>query len=478
MIQLILGYLLYVIYVNVGHGTACRDYYFGFSTDTMTHSADPKSSLAIVSSSTSPVQYSIETRGIRNDDNGSITNESTYIKLREPAFILIESLYDHNKGVHLRICNDEVTVIGQDLLPNTGDTFLSLPIVDLGSLHLVYYGVSVPKQSDSASEFNSTILVVGTQNCTIINLTVTQPVTISDSNSTIDLTAGKQYSFVINRLQTVLIGSVDDLTGTKIVTNKPVSVLSGHQCAYIPTHIKKCNHLVEQVPPTIVWGKVYYTAPLATRMSYTIKVLAAYNSTVVDIYCNNSKESYNIREGQSFNKILSQKEYCAITSNKEIFLAQFSHGQSDDRTDGDAMMMLVPARYQFSNRYQSSTLQGQSGFTHHITIIVLAQYFQPDMIYLMSGGEHRLLDTHQWTPIMVNSVPKAYSSHVTIISLGAIEVVHNDSNAGLAVLSYGFCKHQAYGHPGKCSNNSGSIYVQVYSIVMKCIYSSWMFLCI
>jgi len=42
--------------------------------------------------------------------------------------------------------------------------------------------------------------------------------------------------------------------------------------------------------------------------------------------------------------------------------AQFSH---NDGTDGDAMMMLVPARYQFINRYQSSTLQGQLSFTHH-----------------------------------------------------------------------------------------------------------------
>jgi len=59
----------------------------------------------------------------------------------------------------------------------------------------------------------------------MMNLTVTQPVTINDSDSTVDLTAGIQYSFVINRLQTVLIGSVDDLTGTKTFTNKSVSVL-------------------------------------------------------------------------------------------------------------------------------------------------------------------------------------------------------------------------------------------------------------
>jgi len=171
-----------------------------------------------------------------------------------------------------------VVDMGQDLLPNTGDTFLSLPITDLCTSHMVYYCVSVPKKHATASLFNSAILIIGVKNYTMMNLTVTQPVTISVSNSIGDLTAGIQYSFVINRLQTVLIGSVDDLTGTKIVTNKSVSVLSGHQCAYIPTCIEKCNHLVEQVPLTTSWGRVYYTAPLATRRSYTIKVLAVYNS--------------------------------------------------------------------------------------------------------------------------------------------------------------------------------------------------------
>jgi len=99
---------------------------------------------------------------------------------------------------------------------------------------------------------------------------------------------------------------------------------------------------------------------------------------------------------------------------------------------------------------------------------VLAQYYQPDMIYLISG-ESRVLDTQQWTPISVNSIPKAYSTRVTIVSLGAVKVFHNNSNAALAVLSYGFCKHQAYGHPGKCNNNSGRVHI---CITCVCVFNS------
>ena len=45
-------------------------------------------------------------------------------------------------------------------------------------------------------------------------------------------------------------------------------------------------------------GKVYYFGPLAGWSSYKIKVLAAYDSTLVDIYCNNTANSYNINAGR------------------------------------------------------------------------------------------------------------------------------------------------------------------------------------
>ena len=393
------------------------------------------------------MNYSVEAPGVGYYTSGNVTSDNEVI-INLPTTLITSSHNDQNKGIHLMISSDRVTVIGQNLASFTSDTFLCLPIKNLCVDEYVYYGISIPMTT--GSPFSSYILVVGTEDNTMMKLTVTQPVTISVSNSTVDLTAGIQYSFVINRLQTVLIGSVDDLTGTKIVTNKPVSVLSGHQCGNQPVNIASCDYLIEQVPPTTLWGRVYYTAPLATRRSYTIKALAAYNSTVVDIYCNNTRESYIITEGESVKKTLSLQEYCAINSSKEVLVVQLSHGQADDSDGdliGDPMMTLVPATNQYSNKFQFSTLQGRAGYTHYINIIVLAQYYQPDMIYLISGGVNRSLDTHQWVPIMVNNVTEAYGVQV-MISEGVAEVVHFNNDGILSPQVYGCAELECYGHPG------------------------------
>ena len=435
-----------------------RDYYFGYFDNFQNETP----SIMLITQDTQFVFYLIEAPGVGYFASGNFTNNQEII-VNLPTTLVATSHNDQDKGIHLMIRSDTVTVIGQNLRPpgNSIDTFLCLPIVDLCVSEYVYYGISVPRTTRYRATFLSAVLVIGTENNTMMKLTVTQPITISVTSSTVNLTAGIQYSFMIRRLQTVLIESLDDLTGTKIVTDKPVSVLSGHECGNVPGHLGNCDHLVEQIPPTTLWGRVYYTAPLATRRSYTIKILAAFNSTVVDICCNNTRESYNIGEGESVNKTLMLQEYCAIYSNKHVLMAQFSHGYRDDDVTGDPMMILVPATNQYSNKFQSSTLQGISGYTHYINIIVLAQYYQPDMIYLISGGVNRSLDTHQWVPIMVNNVAEAYGIHVNI-SEGVTEITHGNTAALMSTIVYGFSPSFAYGHsdiplshPGSCINDEG-----------------------
>ena len=275
-----------------------------------------------------------------------------------------------------------------------------------GITKYVYYRMVMV---DSTSR-NSAILVVGTKDNTVMNLTTTQTVTVNVGDSNTNVISGRQYSFEVNRFQTVYIVTFTDLSGTKITTDKPVSVFSGQECVLIPGTVNGCDHIVEQIPPTVVWGKVFYILPLLTRGSYTIKILAAYNSTNVSFYCNDTLQFSTINEGESVVKTFTFEEYCAIHSSEVILIAQFSHGQGDDGINGDPSMILVLAKIHYVSKFSVSTIRNPaiSYYQHFMNIIVLAQYYHPHMIYLKVGSINQSLDVFTWAPIKVNNITEAY----------------------------------------------------------------------
>ena len=421
-----------------------RNYYLGFYENVIRGSP----SIIIMTTESQPVSYSIEIPGIEYYYNGTITaNNEDIVDL--PGSVVVLSHDDQDKGIYLKTSSDRVTVIGQNAgrRSASSDTFLALLTSNLCVEDYVYYGMSVRRAIFNFTHLYSSVLIVGTENNTMMKLTVTQPVTIKVDDTDTNLTSGMQYSFVINRLQTVFVISLEDLTGTKIVTNKAVSVFSGHECANIPWNVQECGYAVEQIPPTTLWGRVHYTTSLAA--SYTIKVLAAYNSTIVDIYCNDTRRSYAINEGESVNRSSGFQEYCVIHSSKEVLITQFSHGRLYNGHYGDPMMSLVPATIHYSNKFSFSTIRNphQSGYNHFVNIIVLAQYFQPDMIYLLAGGVNKSLDTQEWVPVKVNNVIEAYATKVNI-SEGVVEIIHTNTSALMTTIVYGFTSSEGYGHPG------------------------------
>ena len=434
----------------VGHQ---NHYYLGFFVNHARRST-AYISVLLITTEIHPVTYSIEAPGVGYYHKG-IVSAGNEVILNLPSSV--EVSHDQNKGIYLTTSSDNVTVIGQNLDSATSDSFFALPIIKLDDVY-VHYGMSVPRAFHGGA-INSSILIVGTENNTMMKLTTTQSVDISVGTTTMHLIPGRQYSFVVNRLQTVYIGSVDDLSGTKVVTDRPVSVFSGHECGNVPWNLRACSHMIEQIPPVALWGKVYYTAPLANKTSFTIKVLAADDSTTVNIYYNNTMESYAINEGEFFNKTLQMKEYCAIYSNKEILVVQFSHGVDEDGF-GDPMMTLVSDTNQYSNKFDFATIRNplSSRYDHYVNIIVMAQYYQPNMIYLIAGGVNRSLSTQQWVPIQVNSITEAYATQVRIPE-GTTHIVHTNATAQMTIMVYGFAVADGYGHIGGFHNYTESIQI-------------------
>ena len=392
------------------------------------------------------MSYTIEAPGVGYYTNGTISGTGSTI-VRLSSHLITGSYNDQNKGIYLKTNSTNVVVIGQNdasYRSYSSDTFLALPTVKVCCTRYIYYGISV---SSGVSYFDNVVLIVGTEDNTKLNLTVTQSVNVKINDTFSSLTSGSQYSFIINRLQTVYIGSSSDLTGTRIITDKPVSVFSGHECGYVLSLSSDyCDHLIEQIPPTTYWGKTFYVAPLQGRSAYTIRVLAAYNSTEVIMDSNNARNSYTINAGNSFT--VTYQIYCAIHSNKEILIAQYSPGSNYDVSTGDPMMMLVPATDHYSNEINLTTIS--SGYSDYINIIVLKEYYQPSMMYWITGGVKRSLQSQSWNTITFNQVTEAYYTQLSV-SNGPVTIIHTTANALMSAVVYGFAYRKAYGHSGGLS---------------------------
>ena len=377
--------------------------------------------------------------------NGTLTADNDTI-INLPGDVVVTSHAEQHKGIHVGIQSEQVTLIGQTTGLLSSDTFLILPNTDTNvniacdnPSEYIYYGISTIR-GESPSLTNM-VLIVGTENNTRMKLTVPQSVQASVGNITVatELSPNTEYSFIINQLQTVLVESLEDLTGTKIVTNNEVSVISGHQAARTPNILFSTDHLIEQLPSTEYWGKEYYIVPFL-EASYTIKVLAAYNLTNVTIYCSDTVEHYVINEGEFMTKTLMLQEYCTIHSNRIVLVSQFNNGQNP-------MMTIVPATIHYLNQLHFSTGRGLGRYDHYVNIIVLEQYFQSSMILLRAGGRNLSLELQDWVAFVINNITKAYATQVAV-SEGTVHITHANPSALMTAIAFGVGVLEAYGHPG------------------------------
>ena len=419
------------------------------------------------------MNYSLEAPVTRFYQSGTITaNLQNTVQL--PSSLAGLSRYhpnpqnnEYKEGIYLQTTGDKISVVGKirSHLEYNFETFFNIPVRDLCINEYIYFAVSV----STFVQADGSVVIVGTANQTTVDITVPVSAQIKLNNSAnwLLLDPGKLYSFEIQRLQILYIAVyTTDLSGSKITTNKPISLFSGHECAFIPHSTRSCDLLMEQIPPTELWGTTYYFAPLANRVSYTIKIIAAYNSTDVDIYCNNTVNSYTINAGIFIEVTYHNQEFCGVNANDKVLVVQFSLSYNSD-LKGDPMMTLVPATTHYTSNIISSTFQpsmGNVSYKHYINIVVFASFYQPEMISVTyGGGLKQSLASQNWVPIISRNVTKAYACQVTI-SHNVFEVAHSNDSALMTVVVYGFAVYldtnesnfaEGYGHPGWLMHHYG-----------------------
>ena len=363
------------------------------------------------------------------------------------------------QGIHILAAdNNEITVFGSNEEFFSVDGFLALPCRQLPIEQYNYYAVSVPPSTSSVMLIpaDSAVLIVSCNNDTQVTYIPTESVT-DPQNSDATVPAGSSTTVTLAEAQPLYIQSRGDLTGTHIVSNQPISIFSGHECAYSPpTQGIQCDHLVEQIPPTATWGRIFLTAPSADRNAGDIfKIVVPQENTVINITCINQAATVDTptapmlsvtleAAGNSWNFTAAATEYCSIEASKPILVTQF--GVGDVNVGVDTYMTLVPAVSQYRNDIQFSVISS-SGFapSHWANIFVTPNHFQPANI-TMDGVRG---SSDGWVAIHCSSGDVCgYARQMQLHGTHSRLIRHDNPAASLGVIIYGSIGPKAYGYPG------------------------------
>ena len=359
---------------------------------------------------------------------------------------------DRSKGIIIKTENEKkIFVYGAQDRHGTTDSFLVLPPHDLGAVSYTYIAAmihTVDTIRNGQVDIHSLVGIVSVENDTMLTITPTHNVNIGTET----VEAGDSINVTLARAETLLIACIGDLTGTKVTSNRPISFFSGDQCTNIPSGVPHCDQIVEQLPPVEAWGRQFATAPLKTRISFDVfRFVASENTTTVSISCvlSNGTQGYvdkfHLSEGGFVDVQVRSTHFCWIEADKRILILQFAVGQTaDDVVSSDPFMASVPAVSHYTNTFTLPIVDSSlNDFTHYLNIIIPAEHYQPDQIFL--DGQSLQSLALEFVAIVHNGETIAYATQVTV-SATTHTLIHGNSTGVIGVVSYGFASSASYGH--------------------------------
>lgn len=376
------------------------------------------------------------------------------------------------KGRAIKISSEApIIVYGVTRFTYTSDGFLALPVTSLGR---VYQVASYADPTNNTSQYlPSYTSIVGVYDSTLVVFRLggceSCRVPKEDGDT---LKTGKTIIRTINEGDVWLIpgiGQNNDLTGSKIIATKPVSVISGNFCAYIPTNVAACDYIIEQELPQDTWGSKIYVSPIVSRKKPSIiKIFAKNLNTQVNldgipmwkILTPGGVWGKGYIEARAGSSDIVKPVIVQSANGDPINVVQYNPGQQDDNVPSDPFQMQLTPIEQFQNEIVFNTpgIRGGLGFTsNYINIVYKATKDRkvPEDVYFGEIIDGKL----NWTAL------KEYSSnpgnpfdkdtpdengrihYCKTIKLPKDGVYKIKSGEKFAAYAYGFGDYDSYGFP-------------------------------
>ena len=352
------------------------------------------------------------------------------------------------KAIHL-VSDNLLNVYAMNWCENSSDVAVIFPKESIGK---DYYTMCYTPHIDSyfddiGNEYyrsgrNSEFLIVATEDNTKISIT---PSKVTDklqpANLPFNITLNKGELFQVQSMNHANLAGQGDLTGSRIQSDKPVSVYSGALATSVPAdaNVDAWDHLYEQMPPIPTWGKKFVTVPLKGRSKDVFRVLASQNNTTVRV---GSRNPITLNQGAFYEFVLNENEPTLVESNRPVLLAQFMVSNSVDRPadhnmydwDGDPFMVIVSPVDQTRESVTFVAYDSKN----------MADKFYVNVVTRDDATKQILLDGNAITfQTLSNS---GYSIAQIKISKGSHKLKSTESGKGFIAYVYGYGSVESYGY--------------------------------
>ena len=318
---------------------------------------------------------------------------------------------------------------------------LLLMLNPLANYPFVYYVASIEFVDDHLLSLhlndNHVVHIIALTSNTVVRIAPSDDIKIDEMT----VRHGEEYILTMNTGDTLTISSSQDLTGSRVTSNKSISLFSGHYCK--EGHNDNCSVLVQQIPPFNSWASAFI---LHTNISYDrgiignwVKLIASDNGANVTLNCTTDRINYE-SSGYSLDFrehmiLFIAHKHCAVTSDENILILQFQNSNTTDMLT-NTFMLIVAGLVHYETHYVFSTFDDITFAT--VTIPTENPRFNPLLI-------NNTVYYTDWERIELNTVVYYYA----IISLPAgihtLAFVGNYIKLGITI--YGYNTNDTYAFP-------------------------------
>ncbi len=234
----------------------------------------------------------------------------------------------YNIGCHL-VASDTISAYSMNYKHASFDGGHLLPTSTLSDEYMIE---TIPPGLNGSS-----VLLLATENNTIVEVTPTSPTSngwSAGSTQLVTLNAGQAYQFTTS-------SATASLSGTHIRTQdcKRIAVFAGGKCAQAPAGCTYCDHIYEPMIPIIYWGSHFAVTTSQTRTKDVVRVTALNAGTSVT---KNGTVVANLNAGGTYNfEITSSEGSCYIETSGPAVCYLYVTGQSCGGGSGDPSMVYI-----------------------------------------------------------------------------------------------------------------------------------------